>query len=489
MPLLVTELANQDPYRRIGFEPALMVLAKGGPERLLEETFPDMISATPYLIPFWTLTFIFHTTRWYQHRQTGNPPIGNPTRMYRCHVGFAIAAVHKDHWCSGLVLQEDVDFLSIKQRAPATSMSHSPACYIPQPLSPPLFDPIWDPETAPMFACAPPILTEGEASRFLNLQSIGDDEYITRYKVESPYEMYAIPTYRLAYEVMTHTGKSFLDSQLGEVFSIKSSAERAASDSLSCMKEVTRLAHKRLQKEDDNQDPATIGQVVGFWYPEGRSAEAIDIILAAMQRNKTPMATASWENGRIMSALMDYKHDMYTVSSYADSRSRGIVLDSPWYPTQKQPTHPSSRPPQASPLRPSARLGASRSTTSTSPLNQPNARTQPHSQARPQAKVRSTRIRIRPVPQSPALRDVKGHYRTLGLALTIDNLDPQKETEINKLVKQRFLALSIKSDHPDRLGLLSEVSFNAIREAQEQLGTLKARQEYSVLKEVNHVTK
>ncbi|ORY34341.1 hypothetical protein BCR39DRAFT_196995 [Naematelia encephala] len=173
-------LRGQDPRGRIRFLKQLL-----RPDQALSKikaAFPDVVSIELHAIPFWLVHFCFYLGYdW--GRYIGFIPLS-------ANNGFSVSAVHEDHWCSGVILGDDLDVMMQRMRQSRrngpTALSHDLDYSFASP------DGDWDPTVAPLFHYSYPAIDDfaGKA---------GGSQFEEEQQLQAslgPHKTWAFPYYR-----------------------------------------------------------------------------------------------------------------------------------------------------------------------------------------------------------------------------------------------------------------------------------------------------
>ncbi|KAK1926218.1 hypothetical protein DB88DRAFT_508326 [Papiliotrema laurentii] len=132
--------------------------------------------------------------------------------------GFSVAAVPDGHWCSGIVLKDDARDLHDAVEAGSQDDKSIPPLFR-NPSNPGGLDPValmhdlrghvFDEDRMPPFAKGYPLVSEAEQYKIVAKSRYysWDDDHVVHFKTLRPAEVYAVPTYRIAYKLIYPGGQ------------------------------------------------------------------------------------------------------------------------------------------------------------------------------------------------------------------------------------------------------------------------------------------
>ncbi|WOO80366.1 uncharacterized protein LOC62_03G003883 [Vanrija pseudolonga] len=236
-------LRRQDPHDRILFEPARRFQKFSG-GLALEYLSRSAKSFSAHLIPFYNIAMIAHIRPSMYDISTGRRPLGSRLRAesYVSLEGCTVAAVPRDHWAFGVVLNDDLfdiaggpkvgDLPKSKESLAEGRMSSFKSSMPTYPGSDgynnlsfstqDYFDslPDWlnkkaplsgDPKdaTTPLFAYGPPRFTRLEQEAIVHRQNNAkeaNEGMVEGNQLDGDMEVYAFPQYRLVYKAELFDG-------------------------------------------------------------------------------------------------------------------------------------------------------------------------------------------------------------------------------------------------------------------------------------------
>ncbi|KAK8845423.1 hypothetical protein IAR55_006136 [Kwoniella newhampshirensis] len=507
-------LVNQDPYKRIWFgQPLVFINEQLDGQRFarIRRDWPQATQAVPHLIPFWIISLLCDQRAEHRHRSTNGPDYNNVAERFQSEIGFRVAAVREDHWCSGkhfphsLRFAMDTNDWLAETNSGIFLPSPTPNIYtepLPAGRADPFMNPEWSEMTAPKFALGPPRFEKGEMERIVALQGAFNAEWDEVLIMAKDIKIFAVPIYRLTYKITLRDGTAYTDGEIEQ--SIRVDWPRGQ---IQPIKEGpfgtigNQLPQCRPARDGTNRFSLnSIG-------PPSRSAELMRIVMNAMRR-RGPMTDAMWEDERILPLIAPSPViSGQGVQNYVNDHVLGRrTLDEPLYPIKRPQVAPTpsslfsarsslnytKRAPANSTSSSSSSGSSSRSTGETSSQGSATSRYGPSWAGKRDSYVSSrARLqheRVRQTLRSPQqaskqkpvypdiLPDPRRYYKILGIDIPrSEMLDVDKREGVDEMISIRYVDLAMKR-HPDRGGSTAEMTM--LNEANRQIETLERRLAY-----------
>ncbi|WVF66233.1 hypothetical protein IAT40_000973 [Kwoniella sp. CBS 6097] len=467
-----------------------------------------------HVLPFWTLALVCDqvvTQRFKQER--GTFYVETPKRI-QSEIGFTIAAVAPDHWASGYTISDSVglhvmqlgELHSYSRHLPADLSwlpSGTPRIYSdPNDGCEPFVSSIWNPSVAPHYALSPPRLTETEVEKIITLQE-HDQETWSDVWYPKGIEVFAIPTYKLVYKVVTRSGLGVLDAQQPErnhnTMAIDWSPGGTRGTNAFLWKN---LGFQQRPRQPDGRLRLGDPQIWRF-QPSTKITTLFSIVHEAMKR-RGPMTPEMWEDKRIFPDFGPSSDgNSQTLHNWIrDQVSGNDSLREPQFPLRgsrgsagAQPSIFASRiRPKTSAAKPTTsdeNTTSSASSNRASPTDErPTGRFGASSVDKRRAYIRNRAklagdaiLRSSSFDKGSALSrypkvlpDPKGHYRRLGIYEPgREYLELKTRGTADQKINDQYFAYS-KELHPDRGG--SSEEFAPLADANKALETLEKRLAY-----------
>ncbi|KAK4688017.1 hypothetical protein P7C73_g2092, partial [Tremellales sp. Uapishka_1] len=489
-------LSSQDPYRRIRYErPVKFSLYRSGDSRMYEilRNYRDAVDVEAHIVPFWSLAFLCNQ---FVEAKADDPTqyITFSQARYNSLITCSLAAVGEDHWCSGVVLSEDLD-LSSKllyhhrlKRAFEDYPSDSAAIYTePDFSAEPFIDAPFGQDVVARFAYSYPRLTEAQMREMTAFQTEHREGiYREILSMGQPIKTFAFPVYRLVYQVTRPRGTVFIDgasyfkSHEFELHDYPGKLIRKAnfsgevSDGMAFVHAADpTLKTLRMVRHQDDDSVARVH----------------DMLIRAMR--KRPISAETWEDGNIFAL----DPEIETIGNYI---TESIAGNQPISQPQSIITKTSSRPLSTlqSLLKPLGKENAPPRQSPTPPLTPPPTKNrlldQGKSRIEARARFRSDRAKaaldtqkafrgMGPAGRKSAVarrvdvKDQEGYYQELGFVPHARFLEEEAETEINAIISERYAELA-KKHHPDNGG--DKVKFARLSLAKSEIARHQLRIKY-----------